>query len=411
MVAKAAFFLFKLCYKIKIMKNIKNISVKGKKVLLRTNYDVPLSGSGRIVDDFRIKESIPTIKYLVKNKAKVLIISHIGRPKGEKDKSLSLKNVSKKLKSLLNKPVIFVSDIFSEDTREKISKLKEGGIILFENIRFYEDEEKNYFQFAKNISKLADIYVNDAFAVSHRAHASVDSITRYIPSFAGLSLEKEISELSKIKDNPRHPFVVIIGGHKVSDKISVILNLIKKADYVLVGGASANTMFKAKGYGLGSSFVEDGFLRQASNILNQGGSKIILPIDVSVSQSFNSKKEKIVDVSQIPSNICQSPFSVFDIGPKTIIKWDDIIKTAKTVFWSGPLGVFENPVFAKGSKNIAKIISENKNETVIGGGDTIGALSQFKIKKFTHISTGGSAMLKYVAGEVLPGIKALERKV
>jgi len=390
------------------MRSIKEAKLKNKTVLLRTNFDVSMK-SGRILDASRIKESVPTIKYLLKNKAKVLIVSHLGRPEG-KEKKFTLKPVANRLKKLMRVPVIFLPDILSAKNKEKIAKSGSKSIVLFENIRFYDEEKNDNFGFAEKIASLADLYVNDAFSVSHRSHVSVDAITRYIPSFYGLAFEKEIKELSKIKDEPHHPFAVIIGGVKVSDKISVILNLAKKADYILIGGAAANSFFKGKGYKLGDSLVDEKSLKEVSRILQSVSSKIVLPIDVIIAPSLNARKHEIVDIPSIPSEICESPYAIYDIGPKTLIKWTDIIKTARTIFWSGPLGAFEYNFFSKGTKTIARTVSKNKNETVVGGGDTINALSMFKIKRFAHISTAGSAMLEYVAGEELPGIKALERK-
>ena len=391
------------------MRSLKEANIKNKTVILRTNFDVPLK-SGRVVDDTRIKDSLLTIKYLLKNKAKVLIVSHLGRPKG-RDKKLSLVPVFKRLKKLLKKPLIFISDIMDSKTKDKIDSLDPGAVVLFENIRFYEEETMNKLKFAKKISELADLYVNDAFPVDHRAHASLDIITKFLPSFASFSLDKEINELSKVKDSPQHPFVVVIGGVKVSDKIGVILNLAKKADYILIGGAADDVFLKIQGYKLGDSLIEDKALAEASKILKKVSLKIILPIDAVIASSLMVRKTQTVNISSIPSKICSSPYAIYDIGPKTIIKWSDIIKTAKTIFWSGPLGAFEYKPFTNGTKKIARAISRNSNQTVVGGGDTISALSLFKIRKFTHISTAGSAMLKYIAGEELPGIKALDRKV
>lgn len=391
------------------MRSLKGLDLKGKTVLLRTNFDVPVK-AGKILDDSRIKESIPTIKYLLKKKSKVLIVTHLGRPE-KKDKKFSLEPVARKLKKLLGVPVIFLPDILRKNVKEKIKKSSVKSVILFENIRFYDEEKTNNFQFTKKISELADLYVNDAFPVCHRSHASVDAITRYLPSYAGISLEKEVLELSKIKDTPTHPFVVVIGGAKVSDKIGIILSLAKKADYILIGGAAANIMLKASGYKLGSSLIEEKALSFASKILDLDLDNIILPIDAICAESLDATKMEIIDIPSIPKELCSSPFSIYDIGPKTIIKWQDIIKTAKTVFWSGPLGVFEYPLFAKGTKTIARAISKNLGETVVGGGDTVSAISNFRIKRFSHISTAGSAMLQYIAGEELPGLRALDRKI
>lgn len=389
------------------MKSIKQANLKGKTVILRTNFDVPIK-KGRILDDSRIKESILTIKYLLRKKAKVLIITHLGRPNG-KEKKYSLMPIAKRLKKLLKAPVIFMSDILGKNIKEKIEKSDPKNIIMFENIRFYDEEKSNNFNFAEKISLLGNLYINDAFPVSHRAHASVSAITRYLQSFTGLSLERELRELSRIKDNPHHPFVVLIGGVKISDKIEVILNLAKRADYILIGGASANVFLKSEGYGLGDSLVEDKALALAAKILAKYSDKVILPIDVVVSPSLNSKKAGTVNIPSIPSKICEPPQAVYDIGPKTIIKWQDIIKTARTIFWSGPLGVYEKALFSRGTKMIARAIAKNPNETVIGGGDTVSAISRLKVKRFSHISTAGGAMLQYIAGEELPGLEALKR--
>jgi phosphoglycerate kinase len=390
-----------------MMKSIKEADLKNKTVILRTNFDVPIK-NGRILDDSKIRESARTIKYLLRNKAKVLIVAHLGRPE-KRDNNFSLKPVALRLKKILKKPVIFMSDILEEGVEEKIKKSDHKAVILFENMRFYEEETANNYNFAQQISKLADYFVNDDFPTSHHINASFEAITRFLPSFCGLSFEKEIKELSKIKDEPHHPFAVIIGGIKVSDKISVILNLAKKADYILIGGAAANSFLKEKGYKLGDSLVDEKSLKEVSKILQNVSSKIVLPIDVIIASSLNARKHEVVDIPSIPSEICESPYAIYDIGPKTLIKWTDIIKTARTIFWSGPLGAFEYNSFSEGTRIIARAVSRNKNETVVGGGDTIDALSMFKIKRFTHISTAGGAMLEYVAGEELPGLEALER--
>ncbi|NTU69759.1 phosphoglycerate kinase [bacterium] len=393
------------------MKSIRDIDLKGKKVLLRTNFDVPLKG-GKVFDDARIKEAIPTIRFLLARGAKVAIITHLGRPKG-KDRTLSVSPVVSKLKKLLNKNIVLENDILSVDISKKLELLDKNKIIVFENIRFWPEEEQNNFNFAKQIASNFDVYINEAFPVNHRAHATIEAITRYIPSYPGFALLSEVSGLSKAKDNPHHPFVVVIGGIKVSDKIDAILNLAKKADYILIGGGIANTFLVEHGYKLGSSFYEKEAIGLAKDILKKVGSKIVLPIDVVCANNIKSQKTETVDINSIPSQICQAPYSIYDIGPKTLIKWEDIIKTAKTVFWAGPLGAFEYPAFSNGTKKVARMISKitgENHETIVGGGDTTLALNTFNIKKFTHISTAGSAMLEFIAGKKLPGIDALERK-
>jgi 3-phosphoglycerate kinase len=392
------------------MKSIKDINLKGKKVFLRANFDVPIK-SGKVYDDARIKESLPTIKYLLSKGAKVAIATHLGRPKGV-DRNFSVAPVATRLKSLLGKKVSLEYNILAEDISSKVELLDKDKVILFENIRFWPEEEQNNFNFAKSIASNFDIYINEAFPVNHRSHATIDAITRFIPAYPGFALLKEISGLSKAKDNPHHPFVVVIGGIKVSDKIDAILNLAKKADYILIGGGLANTFLVEHGYKLGSSFYEKEAIGLAKEILKQVGNKIILPIDVVCAPSIKSKKGEVFFINSIPSQVCQEPLSVFDIGPKTIIKWEDILKTAKTVFWAGPLGAFEYPAFSNGTKKIARMITKvvgDNHETIVGGGDTTAALSMFNIKKFTHISTAGSAMLEFIAGKKMPGIEALKR--
>jgi 3-phosphoglycerate kinase len=391
------------------MKNIKDIDLKGKKVLLRTNFDVPVS-RGKVTDTSRIRESISTIKYLLRGGAQVYVLTHLGRPV-KKDKAYSVRPVAKALEKLLRKKIFLFEEIFDEKI-SKIDPSDNSKIFMFENIRFWSEEEQNNFNFAKQLASNFDIYVNDAFPVSHRAHATVEAITRYIPSYAGLSLMREVEELSKIKDTPHHPFVVVIGGAKVSDKIGVITNLARKADYILIGGAAANTFLAQKGYKIGASRYDAESLKTVELILRKFSAKIILPIDGVCAASLKARKTHLVDINSIPSPVCSIPYGIYDIGPKTIIKWEDILKTARTVFWSGPLGAFEEASFSKGTKKIARAISQvtsEDHETIVGGGDTIAFLNHFKIKKFTHISTAGSAMLQFVGGEELPALEALER--
>lgn len=392
------------------MKSIKEAELKNKKALMRCDFNVPIK-NGKISDSSRIKKSLPTIKYLLKEKSSVFIMTHLGRPEG-RDKKFSVKPVAEQLKKITKKRVYVIDNILDKKIK-KLESTEEGNIYLFENIRFWEEEEENNFNFAKEIAQNFDLYVNDAFSVSHRAHASVDAIARYLPHYAGLSLVEEIEELSKIKNTPHHPFVVIVGGAKVSDKIDVMLNLAKKADYVLAGGAVANTFLLKRGYKIGASRFDEDSLGIVSEIEKKAHTRVMLPTDAVCAASLKAAKTQIVDIHSIPSAICSIPYSIYDIGPKTIIKWEDILRTAKTVFWSGPLGVFEYSKFAHGTKKIARAISKvtsEGQETIVGGGDTIVCLNQFKIKKFTHISTAGSAMLQFVGGKNLPGIEALERK-
>ncbi|TSC95733.1 MAG: phosphoglycerate kinase [Parcubacteria group bacterium Athens1014_10] len=371
-----------------MLKSVKKINVKNKKVLLRADFNVPIK-NGKITDNSRIKAVMPTIEYLVKNKAKIILISHLGQPKGTKDKKYSLKLIADYLK------IKFLDDCLGKKTQKTIQAMKPSQIILLENLRFYPEEEKNDPAFAKKLADLADIYVNDAFSVCHREHSSVSAITKFLPSCAGFLLEKEIKELSKILENPDRPFIAIIGGAKISTKIKVIKNLLKKIDYLLVGGALANNFFKVSGYETGKSLIEEEVLGEAKKILKE--KKIVLPIDIVV----ENKKPK--NINEADKNEI-----ILDIGPKTAKLFSNYIKKAKMIVWNGPMGMFEKNGFAQGTKKIAEAVLNNKKaKIIIGGGETIVALKNQKKGKNVFISTGGGAMLKFLEGNVLPGVKPL----
>ncbi len=387
-------------------KTIRDIDVKGKKVLVRVDFNVPIK-EGKIKDDTRIKGAIPTIEYLLKEGAAVILCSHLGRPKTAADLEFSLKPVAEHLAKLLGKPVKFAEDCVGPKAEEASKVLKPGEILVLENTRFHPEEEKNDAGMAKQLANLADVYVNDAFGTAHRAHASTEGVAKILPGVAGFLMEKEIKYLGETIDNPKHPFVAILGGAKISDKIGVIKNLLSKADSVLIGGGMANTFFKAQGYPVADSLVEDEALPTAKEILAMGGSKLHLPVDVVIADKFDpAANSKIIPVGAIPEG-----WRILDIGPETISKFSKVVKNAGTVIWNGPMGVFEMPKFAEGTFAIAKVVADGSAITVIGGGDSVSAVQQSGVAdKITHISTGGGASLEMLEGLVLPGLAALQDK-
>jgi len=386
-------------------KTIRDVQLKNKRVLVRVDFNVPLE-NGKVTDDTRIVASLPTIKYLVEQGAKVILCSHLGRPKG-KDENLSLRPVAARLQQLLGKPVTFVSDCIGESVQRVVNGMNAGDVVLLENVRFYPEEEKNDPEFAKKLAAFGDVYVNDAFGTAHRAHASTEGVTKYLPGYAGFLMEKELNYLGQALANPAKPFVAILGGAKVSDKIQVIENLLPKVDSLLIGGGMANTFLAAKGLNLGQSLVEADKLDVAKSLIAKGGTKIVLPVDAVVADKFAADAQsKIVAVDQIPSD-----WRMLDVGPKTIDAFEKILGSAKTVVWNGPLGVFEMPAFAKGTVEIAKRLASSGATTIIGGGDSAAAVEQAGVAdKMTHISTGGGASLEFLEGRVLPGVAALQDK-
>ena len=396
------------------MKNIlnKNLDLKGKKVLLRVDLNVPMT-NGAITETSRIEKIMPTINLLVEKQAKIIIMSHIGRPKGKVVEGMSLKPISEKLSFLLNRKVLFNKDIISENTLLEINKISNGSIIMLENIRFNEGEETNDREFSKKISTLGDIYVNDAFSCSHRSHASVEGITKYIPSYFGLQITEEINALKKITSEIKKPVSLIIGGSKISTKIKIINNLIKKFNNIIIVGGMANTMLKHTGINVGKSICEyecGPLIKEIKENSKKYNCEIILPKDVIVSESLNgSGKEK--NINEIDENEM-----VLDIGSKTISSIEKVINNSETVLWNGPAGYFENPNFQNGTKRILELISQKTNNdkifSVAGGGETVAAINKFKkFDSFTFVSTAGGAFLEYLEGKTLPAIKALDQNV
>lgn len=384
-------------------KTVEDLDVKGKKVLVRADFNVPMDKEGNITDDRRIREALPTINYLKNKGAKVILMSHLGRPKGKFNPEFSLKPVAGRLTALLGQQVIFAEDVIGEDAIKKSSALKEGEVMLLENVRFHAEEEKNDAEFAKKLSLLGEVYVNDAFGTAHRAHASTAGIADYLPSAVGFLIKKELECMGKALSNPERPFIAILGGAKVSDKIGVIENLIYKVDALLIGGGMAFTFLKAKGFEVGKSLIEEDKVELAGELLKKAkdkGIKLLLPIDIVAASEFKADAEcKTVEASSIPKD-----YMGLDIGENTRKMFSETIGNAKTVVWNGPMGVFEMPVFAKGTYAVAEAMSKVKGATIIGGGDSAAAVEQLGFAdKMTHISTGGGASLEFLEGKVLPG--------
>lgn len=391
-------------------KTVEDIDVKDKKVLVRCDFNVPQDENGNITDNRRILGAIPTIKYLIDHNAKVILCSHLGRPKGEVKKEFSLAPVQKELSKELGIEVKLADDIVGESAKKLTQDMKEKEVVLLENVRFDKREEQNDREFSKELASLAEIYVNDAFGTAHRAHSSTAGVAEFLPAVSGFLIEKEIKFLGEALNNPKRPFVSIIGGKKVSDKISVINNLLEKVDTLLIGGGMAYTFFKAEGLNIGSSLCEDDKLDLAKELIEKAKKKnvkLLLPIDVVVAKEFSSDAEsKVVKVDEI-----EDGWEGMDIGPETIKQFEEILKNAKTIMWNGPLGVFEFDKFAKGTNEIAKIIGNTDAITVIGGGDSAAAIEKAGMAdKMTHISTGGGASLEFLEGKNLPGISCLQDK-
>jgi 3-phosphoglycerate kinase len=391
-------------------KTVKDIDLKGKKVFVRCDFNVPMDENQNITDNTRIKAALPTIKYLLEQNCKIILASHLGRPKGEVKPEFSLKPVAKELSKLLGKEVIMANDVIGEDAMSKASNLKEGEIMLLENVRFHREETDNDPEFAKKLASMAEIFVNDAFGTAHRAHASTTGIADYIPGVAGFLIEKELKFLGNAINNPERPFVAILGGAKVSDKIGVIDSLLDKVDTLMIGGGMAYTFFKAQGYNVGNSLCEvekTGLALQAMEKAKAKGVKLLLPIDTKVGKEFKPDTEsKTVAWTEIPDD-----WEGFDIGEKTIEMFKNELQNAKTVIWNGPLGLFEFEQFAIGTNEIAKTLAELDATTIIGGGDSAAAVTKAGLAhKMTHISTGGGASLEFLEGKKLPGIECLQDK-
>ena len=384
-------------------KTVKDIDVNGKKVLVRVDFNVPLKDNG-VGDDTRIRAALPTIEYLLEKGAAVILCSHLGRPKGGPDPKYSMKPVADYLSGLLKKPVAFASDCIGSEAEKAAKALKPGEVLVLENTRFHPEEEKNDMGMAKQLASLADIFVNDAFGTAHRAHASTEGVTHFLPSVAGFLLEKEIKYLGQAIADPKRPFVAIMGGSKISDKIGVIKNLLTKADSILIGGGMANTFFKAQGYPVADSLVEEDALETAKDLLKTGGQKLRLPVDVVLGDKFDAEAAvKTMPVGPIPDG-----WRILDIGPETVKAYGKVIEAAGTVVWNGPMGVFEFPKFAVGTFGVAKAIAASKAVSIIGGGDSVAAIQESGLAdQITHISTGGGASLEMLEGLELPGVAAL----
>ena len=391
-------------------KTVEDIDVKGKRVIVRVDFNVPLDENLNITDDKRIVGALPTIKYLIDHGAKTILVSHLGRPKSGFEEKYSMKPVAKRLSELLGKEVIMAKDVIGEDAKAKAAALKEGEVLLLENVRFHKEETKNDPNFAKELASLAEIFVNDAFGTAHRAHASTAGLADYLPAVCGFLIKKEIEVMGKALSNPKRPFVAILGGAKVSDKIGVIENLLDKVDSLLIGGGMAYTFLKAKGYHIGNSICEDDKLDLARELMEKAekkGVNLMLPIGSIVAKEFKNDTE----YKYVPSDAMPDGWMGVDIGSLTIEKFAKEIKKAKTIVWNGPMGVFEFPNFAVGTKEIARAVAESGAISIVGGGDSAAAIEQLGFAdKITHISTGGGASLEFLEGKVLPGIAVLMDK-
>ncbi|UCZ52624.1 phosphoglycerate kinase [Bacillus shivajii] len=387
--------------------SVRNIDVKGKRVFCRVDFNVPMK-NGEVTDDTRIRAALPTIQHLTENGGKVILASHLGRPKGEVVEELRLDPVAKRLSDLLGKEVIKTDEVFGDEPKQAIEQLEEGGVVLLENVRFEAGEEKNDSDLATNFAELADVYVNDAFGAAHRAHASTEGIAHHLPAVAGLLMEKELEVLGKALLNPERPFTAIIGGAKVKDKIGVIDNLLDKVDNLIIGGGLAYTFVKAQGHEIGKSLLEEDKIDLAKQFMQKAkdkGVNFYMPVDATVADDFGEHANtQVVDIDSIPSD-----WEALDIGPRTIDAFRDVILNSKLVIWNGPMGVFELEKFATGTKSVASALADAQDTyTVIGGGDSAAAVEKFGFaENMDHISTGGGASLEFMEGKDLPGVVAL----
>lgn len=387
-------------------KTITDVDVNKKRVLVRVDFNVPLKGD-EVADDTRIRAALPTINYLLEHDAAVILCSHLGRPKGKPDVELTLRPVAEHLAELLDEPVAFASDCIGPVAEEAARELGFGEVLVLENTRFHPGEKGNDPEMARQLASLADLYVMDAFGSAHRAHASTEGISNYLPAVAGFLMEKEIQYLGQVISDPQKPFIAILGGAKVSDKIGVIRNLLAKTDFILIGGGMANTFFKAQGYPVGDSLVEDEALDTARELLQVAGSRLRLPVDVVIANRFdNDAESKVMAMAPVPEG-----WRILDIGPETVAAYDKVLHDAKTIVWNGPMGVFEFPKFAVGTFGVAEAVAESEAASIVGGGDSVAAINKSGLQdRISHISTGGGASLEMMEGKVLPGIAALEDK-
>jgi len=387
-------------------KTVRDVDLKGKCVLMRADFNVPLEGN-EITDDTRIRAALPTIHYILDEGASLVLMSHLGRPKGEVKPELSLNPVADRLGELLNQDVQMAPDCVGDEVEAMAESLEPGDVLLLENTRFHSGEKQNDPEYAAQLAAMGDLFVNDAFGTAHRAHASTVGVTESLPAVSGFLIEKEFEFLGRATGNPEHPYIVILGGAKVSDKIGVIENLLDKADHILIGGGMANTFFKAQGLEMGDSLVEDDVLDTAQSLMDEAGDKLVLPVDAVIADAFdNDASKNVVTVDAV-----EPGWRILDIGPETIAEFKEVLSDAKTVVWNGPMGVFEMPNFAEGTFAIARALAGLDAVTIIGGGDSASAVKQAGVEdEVSHVSTGGGASLQFLEGEPLPGLEALDDK-
>ncbi|GAB4577738.1 MAG: phosphoglycerate kinase [Anaerolineales bacterium] len=384
-------------------KTVKDIDLKGKRVFMRVDFNVPMA-DGKVTDDKRIKAALPTIHYVLEQGAAVLLASHLGRPKGAPSPEFSLKAAAEVLAAHLNRPVQMAPDCVGPEVEKMAAALQPGEVLMLENTRFHPGEEKNDLELAKQMAALADVYINDAFGSAHRAHASTEGIARFLPAVSGFLMEQELEYLGRAVSNPEHPYIAILGGAKISDKILVVETLLKHCDRLIIGGGMANTFLAAQGLNMQDSLVETASLETAKSLLAHAGDKLVLPVDAVIADKFDAEaNSQVVDVDKIPAG-----WRMLDVGPKTLELYRETLKGAKLIVWNGPVGVFEMPKFATGTFALAKMLAESGAVTVIGGGDSASAVKKAGVaKQMTHVSTGGGASLEFLEGKELPGVAAL----
>jgi phosphoglycerate kinase len=387
-------------------KTVKDIDLKGKRVLMRVDFNVPMQ-DGKVTDDKRIKASLPTIKYVLDQGASLILMSHLGRPKGGPDPEFSLRAAAEVLSSHLGIPVKMAPDTVGPEVEAMARELKPGEVLMLENTRFHKGEEKNDLDLAKQMAALGDVYVNDAFGSAHRAHSSTEGVARFLPAVSGFLMEQELEYLGRAVANPEHPYIAILGGAKISDKILVVETLLSKCDQLIIGGGMANTFLAAKGLNMQDSLVEKDSLETAKSILEKSGDKLVLPVDAVIADKFDAEANtQIVDVDKIPAG-----WRMMDVGPKTLELYKQALSGAKLIVWNGPVGVFEMPKFAEGTFALARLLADSGATTVIGGGDSASAVKKAGVaKQMTHVSTGGGASLEFLEGKELPGVAALMDK-
>lgn len=392
---------------IMVLNTIKDANFNDKKVVIRVDFNVPIK-DGVVTDDTRIKAALPTITYLLEQGATLIVMSHRGRPKGEKNPEFSMAPISKRFSELLNKEVKLAPDVIGSEVEELVKSLEKGDVLLLENCRYYNEETSDDLDFAKKLASYGDVYVNDAFGTAHRAHASTEGISHFLPSYAGFLIEKEVKYMAPLLSNPQKPFVAIIGGSKVSSKITVLESLVNTCDTIVIGGGMAYTFLKVQGKEIGKSLLEDDYIETAKSFLakaEEKGVKVILPVDHLCNATFSEDAEPVLSEGEIKGDLIG-----MDIGPKTVELITSEIKTAKSVVWNGPMGVFEFDAFSKGTLEVAKALADCDGITVVGGGDSVAAINKFNLaSKISHVSTGGGASLEFLEGKTLPGIKALEK--